>query len=345
MLIDSRSKCPRSFRVDQVGRHQVANLLYLSHRDVERLLDPAEVVEIAEVTLREQAAGAVVWATPRLAVLRSEDMKARYRVKMAALSQSGVAGIRVTGSGPTDSVRRPRRFVLLSDATTAEFVAIVDERWSYALRTAAGVAVAFRYLAPKGLDTVGIVGAGEMAWAILQVMQASFNVRKAVVTSRRPETREALAVRAKRELDMDVTPVATPKEVLQSAPATVVATTATKPLIDFEDLPVGATVYSMGQHQELHTPAYFACDKLVVDDWLQVLEKADFKALVDSGSLDRSHVHAEFVELVTGAKPGRENPQERIVVRSEGLVTMDVAISNYMYRKALELGVGQVIST
>jgi ornithine cyclodeaminase/alanine dehydrogenase-like protein (mu-crystallin family) len=51
-------------------------------------------------------------------------------------------------------------------------------------------------------------------------------------------------------------------------------------------------------------------------------------------------VHAELGELVTGKKPGRENPQERTFACNLGIAMDDVATASLIYARALERGIG-----
>jgi len=46
---------------------------------------------------------------------------------------------------------------------------------------------------------------------------------------------------------------------------------------------------------------------------------------------------------VTGAVPGRESDDERILVHTTGLVSQDIAMCHYIYEKAKERGVGIVL--
>ena len=51
-------------------------------------------------------------------------------------------------------------------------------------------------------------------------------------------------------------------------------------------------------------------------------------------------IYAGLGELVTGAKPGRENSRERTMACNLGLALDDMATAPIVYRRALERGVG-----
>ena len=54
----------------------------------------------------------------------------------------------------------------------------------------------------------------------------------------------------------------------------------------------------------------------------------------------RDQLHAEIQEMVAGTKTGRERDDERILIHTTGLVSQDVALAHFMYRRALEQGRG-----
>ena len=51
-------------------------------------------------------------------------------------------------------------------------------------------------------------------------------------------------------------------------------------------------------------------------------------------------IYAGLGELVTGAKPGRENSRERTMACNLGLALDDMATAPIVYRRALERGIG-----
>jgi len=59
------------------------------------------------------------------------------------------------------------------------------------------------------------------------------------------------------------------------------------------------------------------------------------------GELTDDDVHANLLDLVTGAKSGRESPEERAYFNAVGLSYVDVSIAFAMYQRAVAEGVGQ----
>jgi ornithine cyclodeaminase/alanine dehydrogenase-like protein (mu-crystallin family) len=320
--------------------------LYLSDADVRALLDVRRVLEIVEETFRWAYHGQIAWPEPRLFRLDLEaPARAKYHVKAASLPELGVTGVRTVGyrvfpDGSGTSRDDNMRYVLLHDPVSGAPLAIVDEHTSYGVRSAASGVVAARHLARPDASVVGLVGAGKLMRSALLALAALFPLREVRVTSRSPESRARFA----KELGplvpgVTIVPVATPSEACQDAEIVMSATTSRQHLMYDADFAPGAFVCGLGQ-QEVAPDAFVAFDKVVVDDWEQVRHLSDFQAMATSGAFDRPQLYAELPEIVVGAKAGREHPNERILTRTEGLVTQDVAVSHWLYQEALRQGLG-----
>ena len=86
-------------------------------------------------------------------------------------------------------------------------------------------------------------------------------------------------------------------------------------------------------------------DKVVVDDWREA-QSGRFGALrrhVDTGRLSAETLHAEIGQVVTGARPGRERDDERILFWHRGLATLDIAVGLAILRRAEQEGAGTML--
>lgn len=325
-------------------------LLYLTNEDVRSLLDMRLAIECGERMLLEISEGDVDWCEPRQMQVKSLAFQTRIRAKSCILRRQGVGGTRVfsinrTEIGTQTAAARPTRLVLLTDAETGAMLAIMDEQWSFAVRTGAAVGIAAKYLARRQVQVpVGILGAGPIAETCLMAIREVCDAGEVRVYAPPVEERESYASRMSGQLGLRIVPVATPEEAVQNSVIVCAATSAKEPFIRDEWLAPGSFLYSLGEFQEAGTEVYRRTTKFVVDDWEQVKLKADVIALLESGELSVSDVHAELAEVVAGTKPGRESEVERIFMRSQGLVPQDIALAHAIYLSALERGVGQTLS-
>jgi ornithine cyclodeaminase/alanine dehydrogenase-like protein (mu-crystallin family) len=322
-------------------------LIFLTYDDVQSLLDPASVIRIAEETLREHSENRVDWCDPRQMTVKSTtypDLTIKY--KGCFLPGLGIAGSRVVGLNRTEygkkwAAKRPSKFVLLTDPDTGVFLGILDESGTYALRTGAGVAIAAKYLGKKDARVLGMVGTGDMAEASLIALAEVTRPDEIRAYSRTKENRDKFAAKMSKRLNLNVVAVDRAEDAVRGCEIICSATTAQQPFLCDEWLDPGSLIYTMGEFQEFETAAYLNTDKLVVDDWEQVKIKVDIKGMLARGEINDSSIYSNISEIVAGCRPGRENNAERIMLRSQGLVTQDIAIGWEVYKRALERGVGQ----
>ena len=164
------------------------------------------------------------------------------------------------------------------------------------------------------------------------------------VHSRRAESRDAFARRLSEDLDREVRAVAGWEECLRGADVLVEATrlTTPDPLLATEWVTAGALVIPYGTVSAVALDLTDVMDKIVVDDWGQagVGPLGALRAHVDSGRLSEANLHAELGQIVSGARPGRERDDERILFWHRGLSITDVALGEALLDKAQAHDVG-----
>jgi alanine dehydrogenase len=324
-------------------------ILYLSNEDVKTVLDLGRAIEIIEQALRDHSEGRVIWSTPEDLAIKPDEGWQSW-VTGCALTTEPVAGFRIrsikAAGGSRDASRPPRgprRVLILSDRDGGEILAIMDEDWCHAVRTAAAASVACRLLARQGATTMAMLGAGDTARAAVPVMARAFQLKDIRVTSRTPESRQNYAKEIGKQYGLNVRPVESTEEALKGADLVVAATTTSTPFVKDSWLADGVTVYSIGKHQEMESDIYKKADKLVVDSWLHCRNKSDMQRMLKENFLSEKDIYAELPELLSGKKPARQSERERIFIRAIGLVNQDIALANCVYHSALEKGVGTVL--
>ena len=318
----------------------------LSAADTRGLLDIPRAIEIVEDTFRWYANGEVTWSAPPVMNLSVPDLRAAYRLKGAYLPAMRVAGFRVTGmvldeagagSGASDNTR----FVILSDPVTGHPLAILDEHWTYSVRTVAAAAVAAKYLADPASGCLGLVGAGQLATIGLRALHHIFPIKRVRVYSRRPESRRGFADRMSEGIGVEVRAVDSAEAAVRDAPLVLACTSAGRPVVQAAWMGQDIFLCTLGR-DELEPACYADADKIVFDSWELSQESGDVRKLVQSGVLSRDRLYAEIGDVVVGRKPGRAGPG-RVIVRAEGMASQDIAIAAWTYRRAAERGIGLVL--
>jgi alanine dehydrogenase len=313
----------------------------------EQLVKPAAVVERIEQVYRWLAEGRIIHANPVAMRMAAEDPVFKSHSKAVIIPPLSIAGLRVVGyrieadgSGP--SAPHSTRLVVLMDLETGSPLAIVDEHYNYTLRTAASVAVAAKHLHPEE-PVLGVIGAGGVAQAVIRMFNEVLPLKRILVTSRRMESRTALAARLAKEAKCEIVPVDSIADVLAGANLIAAATTTKHVLIDKAAVRPGMLLCALGSF-ELDPEIYATADKVFVDDWGQTKAAHDMKPLIDAGTFSREKLTGELAEVVAGRLPGRTGKDEVIVVRTEGMASQDLALAHWTYQEAMKQGLVQKLT-
>lgn len=257
-----------------------------------------------------------------------------------------MAGIKWVGSHPPNLKRglpRASAVIVLNDPETKFPLAILEGSVISAMRTGAVTGVAAKYLSREDSRQVGIIGAGVQARTQLQaVCHVRPGIEEVRVYDLDAGRTRAFAAGMADLLGIPVRPVSSPQEAAEGVDILITATTATEPIVKDAWLQPGVFYSQVGGY-EAEIEALLNADKVVVDDWTEIMHRgiATPYQAVAAGRFSREQLHAELGEIVSGTKPGRESPTERIFFNSVGMGTEDVALATDIYRTALDKGLGQ----
>ena len=320
-------------------------VLFVPYRDTLRLLSVGDALEICEQVYRMHANGTVVLSRPPSFKLDVADgFHNHWHVKSVFLKEVPATGVRVYNYFD-DGVRNTvggldcTRFIVLSNPSGGQPLAIVDEHWSYAIRSAAAATIALKWVGPRNPKILGLVGTGTMGTNMLRCLATLYRFEEIRCTSRRPETRRAFAKTWSDELGVPVVAKETVEDVVRGADIVVGGTTSPEIVSRVEWLKPGCTFISLAR-RELDPAGWSKMDKVVVDSWEFNMLQREFRNTVESGLFSREQLHAEIDELVSGKRKGRERDDERILVHTTGLVSQDVALAHFIYQRAVEEGGG-----
>jgi ornithine cyclodeaminase len=326
------------------------HLRFLSGPDVDGLaITNAEVIAAVEAVVDAHGRGRTVFE-PRVHLVPDNGGAGHFNVLRGHVSPLGMSGIKVVGDFVPNYQRGlPSELALMTvyDPTTGVPLAIMDATWITEVRTGAMTAVGAKHLARPDAKVLGHVGARGTAFSNVTMLDTLFSLAEIRVTSRRPESREAFAARLREVTSTPVRAVATADEAFDQADILVEASRLENPtpLLRTASVRPGAFVVPYGTVSAVELDLLDIMDKVVVDDWRES-RSGRFGALrahVDTGRLTEQTLHAQIGEIVSGAKPGRERPDERILFWHRGLSILDVALAHLILTRAEATGAGTML--
>jgi ornithine cyclodeaminase/alanine dehydrogenase-like protein (mu-crystallin family) len=265
--------------------------------------------------------------------------------------QVDAAGFKAIASFPRNPFKRnlPRAsaLIVLHDTQVGLPLAVMDGTLISAMRTGAVSGVGAKYLAREDVTRVGLIGAGVQSRTQLMALQvARPGIERAAVFDIRRDRSEAFAAEMGERLGLDIQVAESAEEVVRQAEMLVTATTnIAKPIVHDGWLAPGS-YYAHVSAYECEYDVIHHADKVLVDDW--DLVKARMYSTVAlmwrDGEFSDDDLYAEFGQVVSGQKLGRENKAEVIVFSPIGLALHDVAVAHRIYRAALDRGLGQRVT-
>ncbi len=250
-----------------------------------------------------------------------------FRTMPAYIPALGIAGVKVVNVHPNNRSRGLPTVMALTeiiDVETGMPQAIVNATELTAMRTGAAGAIAAKHLAPRRPVTLGVVGAGRQAEALVEATAAMIPIDEIRVWSRTEKSAEAFAahyagynaIRApiERVCDCDVLNTTTP---------------ARKPLVMADWVREGTHINAIGADapgkQELD-PLLLAKAEVFVDDIGQAAHSGEINVPISTGLYDAGMIAGTLGEVVIGKK-WRSSPGTITVFDSTGLAIQDLAIA------------------
>ena len=235
---------------------------------------------------------------------------------------------------------------ILVDGETGEPKGMLSGGVLTAIRTGAVSGLSCRYLARKDSETLGIIGAGGMAYQQVNGVASELrSIRKVRIFSMDPAGSKALAKRCSDSLELDAQVVERVEECVRGSDVLVTATTSMTPVFKGSAVEDGTHVISMGSYRpearEVDSD-FVSRASIFVDSKEAALEEAgDLLIPIEEGRVSKRAIKAELSELVTGKKRGRASRSEVTFFKCVGLAFEDNAAGWLAYRRALKLGIGK----
>ncbi|MDQ6827483.1 MAG: ornithine cyclodeaminase family protein [Gemmatimonadota bacterium] len=320
-------------------------MLLLSDRDIVALLPMDACMEAMADVLRTLATGGAV--LPLRTVMRLPNGSNAFAVMPAYIGSPEAVGAKVitvfpgNDATPLDSHQGA---VLLFDPAHGELRAILDASSITAIRTAAVSGVATRALARDDAHDLAILGAGVQAQTHLDAMMAARAIDRVRVWSRTTANAEAFVQRNAGRYSMSIEAVAGARAAVEGADIICTVTASRTPVLEGAWIAPGAHINAVGASlstaRELDSAAV-ARSSLFVDRRESALNEAgDFLIPKSEGAIGDDHIRGELGQVLTGAAPGRERPDEITLFKSLGLAIEDLAAAYHVYVQAVHHGAG-----
>ena len=250
-----------------------------------------------------------------------------FRTMPAYIPALGIAGVKVVNVHPNNRARGLPTVMALTvviDVETGVPRAIVNATELTAMRTGAAGAIAAKHLASRRPVTLGVVGAGRQAEALVEATAATITIEEIRVWSRTEKSAEAFVARY-----ADYNAIRAPIERACDCDVLNTTTPSRKPLVMADWVREGTHINAIGADapgkQELD-PLLLSKAEVFVDDPGQAVHSGEINVPISTGLYDAGMIAGTLGEVVTGKKR-RSSPGAITIFDSTGLAIQDLAIA------------------
>ncbi|MGZ5498618.1 MAG: ornithine cyclodeaminase family protein [Candidatus Aminicenantales bacterium] len=295
-------------------------------------IDPLPLIEDGFVAYSR---GRVI--VPPVGELVFDDPPGDVHIKYGYIKGGEVYVIKIA-SGFTDNPRRGLPsgdgLMLVFDQKTGVLQAILlDEGYLTNLRTAVAGAVAAKYLAPREVRVVGILGAGIQGRMQLEWLRRVRRFDEAIVWGVN-ETELAAFRRDMEAPGLVIRTTLRAEDVAAAAHLIVTCTPSTRPLLQADWIRPGTHITAVGsdtaEKQELDAMILARADRVVVDSLSQSELRGEVYRAVSAGVLRRDRL-IELGRVIEDPGLRRASNDEITVADLTGVAVQDIMISQAVF--------------
>lgn len=308
--------------------------MFYSRQQIESSLDIAHALTLIEDGFAKYSKGEAV--IPPFGSLHFDKPKGDAHIKYGYIQGQDYYVVKVASTFPENKdLSSSQGVMLLFNIATGALQAVLhDEGYLTNVRTAAAGAIAAKYLAPKNVSRIGIVGTGTQAYYQLQLLKQVVNCNQVIVWGRSQEKLQKFMQHPELScFDLEATNDLS--HLTESCNLIVTTTSASAPLFFASSIRPGTHVTAIGADdkgkQELDPALFKRADRVVVDSRAQCFSCGDSFHAIQSGDLDRSEV-IELGEIISNPLLGRCSDKEITIADLTGLAVQDVQIATAVYR-------------
>lgn len=337
----------------------------LSNAEIRQCLDMQETIDVLERAYRAEADGRAV-NIPRSDMILplGTDEAYVFKVMPGAIEELNVAAIRMQSDRIRWTDERKTKLsaagddqyaqhVLVYDTEICEPILLIPDGFVSKMRVGATNALGAKYMAPRGVETVGLLGAGRQAGGQVWGFDAVFDLDEIRVYSPTPESREEFVAGWNPRLDADIVAVDSASTAVGGADVFATATNSMTPVFDPDLIAPGMHVSTV-KNPEVPEGVFEAVDRVAIHSQAAPEGPHNYtprgstfaERLDDAWGFETDlRQFPELTDLVTTG-PGRENADETtLFLNNNGAGIQWAACGRHIYNRATEVGLGAEVDT
>lgn len=309
------------------------DILMLSEGEVERLIDPAELLHALEDGFIALTRGEVI--APRRQEMQAQDGSILLMPAMRPQSPAAIKMVSLFHNNHQLGLPSHQTLICLFDTHTGSPLAVMNGNVVTALRTAGAAALSTRLLARQEAQTLAILGTGVQGRAHAQMLPHVRNFQDIRIASRHFAHAQQLAASVPQARAVE-----TFAEAVHGADVVCLCSSSSTPIIAADWLAPGTHVTSVG----FMPPGGEVGQDVVTQARIFVETRLACQA-PPVGCSELAEIQpetaSELGEVLAGQRPGRQAGQEITLYKAMGHAMEDLVTAALIYQRARQQGIGQ----
>lgn len=272
---------------------------------------------------------------PSVGYLRFENGRADVHLKYGYIRDDDFYVVKIASGfyeNPKIGLPSSNGLMLVFSQKTGELLTILlDEGYLTDIRTAVAGAVVAKYLAPKKIDSIGIIGCGIQARLQLELLKEVTDCRKAIVWGRNQEKLKKYQQEMS-EKGFEIETATNISNITENCQLIVTTAPAKTPLLFADQIKKGTHITAVGADaegkQELDANIFELADIVVADSIGQCVDHGD----ISHANISKDKIN-EFGNVIVNPDLQRKNDEQITVADLTGVAVQDIQIAKYVYQK------------
>lgn len=237
--------------------------------------------------------------------------------------------------------------VLFSAKTGVVEAVLLDNGYLTDVRTAAAGGLAANLMAPRSVETAGVMGTGAQARLQMQAAHLVRPFRKVMVWGRDAAKAETCAADIAAAIGVEAVAEPDPARLVAQSQLVVTTTPSAQPVLMADWLHPGLHITAMGSDQtgknEIDPAAFGRLDAYIPDRISQCETLGELRSALQAGTMAGTNGIRELGDVVLDPSLGRKSDREITLCDLTGTGAQDTAIATYAFAAARAAAVGTTV--
>lgn len=306
---------------------------------IQEILTTVDLLPAIEAGFVSYSAGKAV--TPPVGELLFQNPPGDVHIKYGYLLDDPYYVIKVaSGFYENSALNLPSSnglMLLFSQKTGEPLAILLEEGYLTNVRTAVAGVIAAKYLAPKHIHRIGIVGTGIQARLQLRHLASAIGCREAIIWGRSFEN----AKQYQQEMEVEGFAIGiaqTIQDLTTTCNLIVTTTPSTTPLLYADHVEPGTHITAIGtdtpHKQELDPMIFLKAHRVIADSISQCIERGDIAHAIAQQLITPKNI-VELGDVISGKALGRTSSDQITVADLTGVAVQDIQIAKVLYEAML----------